>query len=133
MADLFSKRIRSRIMSRIRGKHTKPEIILRKILSTEGIRYRLHYKIANKQIDIAFPSKRIAVFVDGCFWHGCPKHCKLPKSNRGYWLPKIKRNRERDKETTAMLKKGGWRVIRVWEHSIKSNPLRVSRKILHLF
>ena len=105
MADVFSKKKRSEIMSRIRGKGTKPELAVRILLRSMGLRYRLHYKVGGRSIDVAFPSKKVAVFVDGCFWHGCPRHCKLPKTNKEYWLPKIRRNKERDKETEEMLKK----------------------------
>jgi DNA mismatch endonuclease (patch repair protein) len=118
MADVFSKKVRSRIMSRIRGTNTKPELILRKMLSSKSLRYKLHYKVGKTRIDIAFPSKKIAIFVDGCFWHGCKRHFRPPKSNKRYWGPKIKRNIERDRETNRYLKKLGWNVIRVWEHEL---------------
>jgi len=130
MADVFSKKVRSRIMSSIRGKNTKPERILRRILSSKGLRYRLHYKVGNKSIDIAMPGKRLAIFVDGCFWHGCPKHCRLPKSNKSYWLPKIRRNKERDEETDGVLKKTNWRVIRIWEHELNRNNVRSNRRMI---
>lgn len=117
MPDKFTKAKRSQIMSKIRGKHTKPEKKLRKILRLLELKYKLHY--GKCKIDIAFPKQKIAIFVDGCFWHGCPIHYKLPKSNKHYWLPKIKANAKRDKNITKKLKTKGWRVIRVWEHSLK--------------
>lgn len=84
-----------------------------------GLRYRVHarpIKDWNRRADIVFPRAKIAVFVNGCFWHGCPKHYKEPKTNAEYWVPKIERNVERDAETSLRLKSEGWLVIRLWEH-----------------
>jgi DNA mismatch endonuclease (patch repair protein) len=128
MADKFSKAVRSKIMSKIKQRDTKPEIALRKALSKEGYRYRLHY--GNPKIDIAFVSKKVAVFVDGCFWHMCPKHSHFPKSNRKFWVPKLKRNKARDKKTNKVLAKMGWKVIRIWEHDIHVNTLRCVKRII---
>lgn len=114
--DKFSKQTRSKIMSSIKSKNTKPEILLRKLLWENGFRYRLHY--GEEKIDIAFPSKKLAVFVDGCFWHRCPQHSHLPKSNRSYWLPKLMKNKKRAKDKDKRLKKDGWKVIHVWEHNL---------------
>jgi len=119
MADKFDKKTRSRIMSKIKSKHTKPEILLRKALWAEGYRYRLHY--GKERIDIAFPGKKLAIFVDGCFWHQCPLHSHIPKSNKAYWVPKLKKNIQRAKDKDKRLKKDGWRVIHVWEHAITEN------------
>jgi len=116
--DRISKKKRSKIMSAIRSKHTKPELILRKALWAEGLRYRLHY--GPERIDIAFPSKKLAIFVDGCFWHGCPKHGHTPKSNKSYWISKLRRNTERDKARSIKLKVAGWSVMRFWEHDVNS-------------
>jgi DNA mismatch endonuclease (patch repair protein) len=99
---------------------------LRKALFGKGYRYRKHY--GEHKIDIAFPSRKIAIFVDGCFWHMCPKHGKLPKSNKRYWIPKLRGNVERDKKINAHLKKMGWTVIRVWEHEIKQEK-RLNRQL----
>lgn len=115
--DKVSKKTRSRIMRAIKGKHTTPELRLRKLLSAAGLKYRLHY--GKHKIDVAFPRLKVAVFVDGCFWHGCPKHFKMPKSNKKYWVPKLERNIKRDKETTKALKRTGWKVLRIWEHELK--------------
>lgn len=87
--DKISKEKRSKVMSAIRSEDTKPEMLLRKALWAKGLRYRVHY--GKEKIDIAFPSIRLAVFVDGCFWHGCPQHSHLPKSNESYWHPKLKK------------------------------------------
>jgi len=104
-------------MSKIRSKHTQPEIALRKALWTKGLRYRLHY--GPEKVDIAFPSKKLAIFVDGCFWHSCPIHGHKPKTNKAYWLPKLKKNRLRDNAATKRLNGDGWKVIRIWEHDIR--------------
>lgn len=101
-------------MSAIHSKNTKPELVLRKALWAKGLRYRIHY--GAEKIDIAFPSRKVAVFVDGCFWHGCPIHSHLPKSNKEYWAPKLKKNMLRDEQTTRKLTQEGWRVLRFWEH-----------------
>lgn len=116
LVDRITKEQRSKIMSAIRSENTKPEIALRKALFTKGYRYRIHY--GKKKIDIAFPAKKVAIFVDGCFWHGCPFHSHIPDSNKEYWLPKLKRNKERDKKTTKMLETDGWSVLRFWEHEL---------------
>jgi len=110
-------------MSAIPSRHTSPELALRKALRERGLSYRLHY--GKERIDIAFPGKKIAVFVDGCFWHQCPLHGHLPKSNRRYWLPKLERNKKRAKEKDKRLRKLGWKVIHVWEHEF-NNPKKWS-------
>lgn len=117
-------------MASIRGKNTHPEIILRESLSARGYRYRKNYRIGRKAIDIAFVGKRIAVFVDGCFWHGCRFHANRPKSNTLYWNAKIKANMKRDEITNSELKRDGWTVVRVWEHTIKKNPETAVKKVI---
>ena len=101
---------------------TKPEVEIRSLLHKSGLRFRKDYPIRlsnGKTIraDIAFTKKKIAVFVDGCFWHSCPQHGTIPKSNRDYWIPKLRENIERDKRTNAELRSDGWYVIRIWEHT----------------
>jgi DNA mismatch endonuclease (patch repair protein) len=103
-------------MSAIRSNDTKPEMTLRRALWSKGLRFRVHY--CEEKIDVAFPSKKLAIFVDGCFWHGCPVHSHVPKSNVEYWLPKLKRNMERDKAKVDRLALQGWRVMRFWEHEL---------------
>jgi len=131
MPDKFSKEVRSKIMSKIRGKDTSPEILLRKALFRKGYRYSLkkRFKELNCRPDIVLVSRRICIFVDGCFWHGCPRCYRAPKSNRRYWLPKIRENIKRDRRQDAYLKKNGWRVIRVWEHDVDKNIDRLIKKI----
>jgi len=125
--DKISKEKRSKVMSAIRSEDTKPEMLLRKALWAKGLRYRVHY--GKEKIDIAFPSIRLAVFVDGCFWHGCPQHSHLPKSNESYWHPKLKKNIERDLEKEKRLRSEGWHIIRLWEHEI-SDPGSAADRIL---
>lgn len=131
MADVLTKEQRSKCMSNIRGKNTKPELLLRRALWKKGYRYRLHYGIHN--IDIAFPGKKVAVFVDGCFWHKCPKHFVEPKSNRDFWISKIQKNVQRDKKVARILQKEEWKVIRIWEHELKQNPTHALNKIERAF
>lgn len=113
---------RSRVMSRIKGKNTGPEVRLRAALHARGVRFRLGQRVdvaAGRPInaDLVFKGARVAVFVDGCFWHGCTAHCRMPSSNVEYWERKIDRNVARDRETDARLHSAGWRVVRVWEHA----------------
>ncbi len=128
MVDVFTPEKRSEIMSKIRGKNTKIEVLLRRLLFATGLRYRIHY--GKHRIDIAFPSSKVAVFVDGCFWHKCPKHFQMPTSNVSYWKNKIARNVEREKEKDKELKKKGWKVIRVWEHTLKESPEQTASGIV---
>jgi DNA mismatch endonuclease (patch repair protein) len=107
----------SRVMSSNKAKDTKPELLLRKMLWAKGIRgYRCNYKKAPGRPDIAFPKKRVAIFVNGCFWHACP-YCKLPlpKSNKEFWKAKFEANKKRDKIKISVLKKNGWKVFIIWE------------------
>ena len=107
-------------MSRIRGRNTKPELILKKMLDSRVFKYQPQGITGNP--DFANKRRRIAVFIDGCFWHGCPRCYKSPKSNKRYWLPKIGGNIDRDKEYSRALRKSGWKVLRFWEHSVLRNP-----------
>ncbi len=118
MADDRTQTQRSETMRRVRSKDTSCEVLLRSELHRRGLRYRLHTNLPGKP-DIVFVSARVAVFVDGCFWHGCPEHCRMPATNREYWERKIARNRERGGTVTAALSNAGWVVIRLWEHEIR--------------
>lgn len=109
----------TRSMRANRSRDTKPELALRKILHSRGLRYRVDHAPMpglRRRADVVFTRLRIAVFVDGCFWHGCPEHATVPRSNADYWVPKLQRNIERDRETDAVLLSRGWSVIRIWEH-----------------
>jgi DNA mismatch endonuclease, patch repair protein len=111
---------RSRNMAAIRRTDTRPELLLRSALHARGLRFRKDYAVrAEGRIirpDVAFTRYRVAVFLDGCFWHGCPEHGRPPKSNNSYWLPKLAKNAQRDVEQTQILTEAGWTVIRLWEH-----------------
>ncbi len=104
-----------------RSRDTGPELRLRKALHQAGYRYRIDFGVpvigrGPIKVDVAFTRRRVAVFVDGCFWHGCHEHRTIPTSNVEYWKPKLERNAERDREVSALLEAAGWFVIRVWEH-----------------
>ncbi|WP_287004220.1 very short patch repair endonuclease [Gordonia sputi] len=103
-----------------RRRDTKPEIEVRKLLHASGLRYRVDYAPdrghLRNRADVVFTRRKVAVFIDGCFWHGCEAHHRLPAANRGYWAAKVERNRERDNRVDAMLRDGGWTVLRFWEH-----------------
>jgi DNA mismatch endonuclease (patch repair protein) len=122
MADTISRERRSYNMSRIRGKDTEPELVLRKFVFSLGHRYRLHGKNLPGKPDIIFPSKKKAIFMHGCFWHQ-HENCSVshqPKSNLDYWMPKLKRTIERDKEHIKALKKLGWKTLVIWECEVET-------------
>ena len=125
MPDKFSKEVRSRIMSSIRGKNTKPELAVRKILWMQGKRYRIHDKSVFGTPDISNKSKRVAVFIDGCFWHGCSRCYKEPKSNTEFWRSKIIRNKNRRKLVRSKLREQGFTMLQFWEHQVLSDPDKV--------
>ncbi|UQX04982.1 very short patch repair endonuclease [Streptomyces sp. RerS4] len=106
-------------MSRQKSRDTSVEVALRKALHAAGVRYRIHQrpvKGVRREADIVFGPARVAVFVDGCFWHGCPEHATWPKNNADFWRAKIEGNRSRDLDTDARLAEAGWLALRVWEH-----------------
>jgi len=115
--DKHTKEQRSYNMSRIRSQNTKPEITLIKIMKVLKFTYQPKKVIGNP--DFANKKQKIAVFIDGCFWHKCPKHYVKPKTNIKFWKDKIKKNIQRDEKVTKNLKEKRWRVIRIWEHDIK--------------
>ncbi len=121
MADNLTKEQRSLNMSRIRSKWTKQEVAVHKSLSRNKIKHNMHPKILGSP-DLILKSQKVAVFIHGCFWHRCSKCFKKPKTNRKYWLPKIKKNTERDRRNAKLLKSFGFRIITVWEHEIKKDP-----------
>jgi DNA mismatch endonuclease (patch repair protein) len=123
-----SPRLRRRMQSQPR-RDTQPEIALRRELHRLGLRYRLDQapmKGLRRKADIVFRRARVAVYVDGCFWHGCPQHGNTPEANPWYWPTKIRTNKARDRDTNAALRRLGWRVIRVWEHE---QPIIAARRI----
>ena len=111
---------RRRNMQANRRRDTSPEVALRSALHRGGLRYRCDYllRIDTHRVrpDIVFTKRRVAVFVDGCFWHCCPDHGRLPQVNSGYWTPKLQRNQDRDARNNQALRDAGWKVVRIWEH-----------------
>lgn len=130
MADKVSKKKRSEIMSKIRCRETNPEKIFEKALKEKCLKFKKHY--GKHKIDFVFPREKIAVFVDGCFWHGCPKHYNPPKSNKKYWSWKVSYNKKRDRKISRDLENEGWTVIRIWEHSIPKRTNYYIKKLLQI-
>ena len=128
VTDIWSKSKRSEVMSRIRGRgNEKTEVRLAKLMRAEGIRgWSRHLPILGRP-DFSFRKQKVAVFVDGCFWHGCPKCFRLPKQNRTFWKAKIEGNRKRDRSVNGRLRRLGWRVLRIKECQLKRSDWMVSR------
>jgi DNA mismatch endonuclease (patch repair protein) len=116
VADKVDKQTRSKIMSSIKGSDTKMELACRPVLEALGFEYQP--KGVFGKPDFAHPEQMVAVFLDGCFWHGCPEHYKAPEDNSSFWAQKVERNRTRDAAVTKLLEESGWRVIRAWEHDL---------------
>lgn len=130
MNDVLTKKQRSFNMSKIKAKNTTPELKFRKLLVQNGCTgYRIHYPLDGKP-DIVFVSKKLTIFIDGCFWHQCPKCFIEPVTRRSFWLDKINRNKERDKKVNKLLEDLGWKIVRFWEHEIKKEPKKCVNKIL---
>lgn len=119
MADVFTKAKRSQVMSRIRGRGNKEtEVALARLLRQNKITgWRRHYRIIGRP-DFAFPMLKLAVFVDGCFWHGSPRHSNLPVNNSAFWRKKLSANKARDRRVNQTLRKAGWRIVRIGEHDL---------------
>ena len=131
MVDVHSRKQRSYNMSRIKSRDTGPEIKLRKLLFSEGLRgYRISAKLPGKP-DIIFRKYKLAIFIDGCFWHKCPKCFIGPETHKKFWQDKIKNNVERDNKINRILKKDGWTVVRFWEHDIRKRPDKCVNKIIY--
>jgi DNA mismatch endonuclease (patch repair protein) len=130
MPDVFTKAKRSEVMSRIRSKgNANTELRLLAILRLAGITgWRRHVDLAGKP-DFVFRKERLAVFVDGCFWHGCPRCYRRPTSNRRYWDAKVVRNRARDRAVTRTLRSIGWRVLRIWEHDLAKQSKSCAQRL----
>lgn len=129
MTDVFSKKKRSLIMAAVKstGNKVTEESLVAIFRRNHVTGWRRHLSLLGKP-DFTFGSQRLIVFVDGCFWHGCPRHLRMPASNREYWLKKISRNEMRDQSIRRALRLKGWRVLRVWEHDLR-NEIRVVRRI----
>ncbi|MCK5945527.1 MAG: very short patch repair endonuclease [Planctomycetes bacterium] len=122
----MAKLTRSQQMARIRGRDTSPELLLRRLLWARGMRYRVHFRTPAGRADLTFVGKRVAVFVDGCFWHGCPEHYVTPRSSREFWATKLRANVQRDQRQTEVLECAGWTVLRFWEHEVGEDPEAVA-------
>ena len=154
MADVFTKSKRSQVMARIKGRGNKDtELALMKLLRRHHITgWRRHVEIRGRAVlprgpefravqqrrpafrvrpDFVFPKLKLAVFVDGCFWHACPKHATQPKGNAAFWKKKLAANKARDRRVNQTLRKAGWRVVRVWEHELRrDNETRLARRMI---
>ena len=131
MPDVFTKTKRSEVMARIRSHGNRDtELVLAKIFRTHGfIGWRRRQPVFGKP-DFIFRAARVAVFVDGCFWHGCPLHCRMPQGNRPFWHKKLGRNRDRDRLVSRTLRQRGWRVLRIWEHALaRKNQSRLVKRL----
>ncbi|MBU1147956.1 MAG: very short patch repair endonuclease [Candidatus Omnitrophica bacterium] len=126
--DNVSKEKRSQIMSLIKSKDTKIERDFRKTLSKSGYRYRKNVKNYYGKPDIVLKRQKTVIFIDSCFWHGCAKHCRVPSSRKKYWVRKIESNKIRDRKVNSYYKKTDWRILRIWEHSLK-NPEKIAKSI----
>ncbi len=113
-------------MARIKGRNTSPELALRRALWAAGLRYRLHRKLPGTP-DVAFVGARVAVFMDGCFWHGCPLHYSFPSTRPEFWAAKLRGNVERDSRVDTQLAELGWTTLRFWEHELKAMDALVGR------
>lgn len=118
--DRLSANERSQLMARVRQRDTAPEAALGKAMWAKGLRYRKSAKVLGTRPDFSFAAKRIAVFVDGCFWHGCPNHYGAPVGNADFWAKKLTQNRERDERDNQILRSEGWTVFRFWECEINA-------------
>ncbi len=133
MVDVVDPVTRSRMMSGIRSKNTRPEILIRKGLHARGFRFRLHDKRLPGKPDMVFPKYGAVIFIHGCFWHGHDCHLfKLPKTRRAFWHKKISRNQEKDAESYASLRKEGWYILTIWECALKGRTRRPLGEVLDL-
>ena len=129
--DVLTPEQRSRNMSAIRsrGNRTTEQAVRYRLVRAAIRGWTLHAHNLPGKPDFAFEKHRLAVFVDGCYWHGCPKCYRPPESNTGYWSEKYKRNKARDRKVRAKLRRGGWKVLRIWEHEVKKSPDKVMERI----
>jgi DNA mismatch endonuclease (patch repair protein) len=131
MADVFSPEKRSEVMSRIRGKgNKKTELELIRIFKVHRIiGWRRNARLFGKP-DFVFPKSKLAIFVDGCFWHGCSLHSNIPATNRAFWIKKISGNMMRDRLVSKTLRRDGWMVLRIWEHDLRKHPRACASRIV---
>jgi DNA mismatch endonuclease, patch repair protein len=129
MADIFTKKKRSEVMSKVKHKDSKIEIAFRKKLWAKGFRYSKNSAKYFGKPDISLPKYKTVIFIDSCFWHGCKKHGSIPATRRRFWTEKIDRNIERDREVSRYYKKQSWKIFRIWEHDL---PKRTPEIIANL-
>lgn len=118
------------IMSAVKSKDTKIEISFRKELWNQGFRYSKNSAKYFGKPDLVLKKHKTVIFIDSCFWHGCKKHCRMPATNKKYWVNKIERNKSRDKEVNKYYKKSDWKIIRIWEHDVLKNSDKTVIKIV---
>jgi len=133
MADNLSQEDRKKNMSAIRAANTRLEEKVTKELWRRGLRFRKNIKELKGKPDIAVKKRKLVIFIDSCFWHGCPIHGNIPETNKEYWSAKLERNKKRDIEVNAYYIDKGWNVLRIWEHDIKEYFPEVLQKIIDLF
>lgn len=124
---------RSTNMANIRGRDTSPEMLLRKALWQNGFRFRVNFRVVGIRPDIVFTARKLVVFVDGCFWHGCPQHYVMPRTRPEFWSDKLETNTRRDRKQTVGLMENGWRVLRFWEHEIETDLARVAMDVANAY
>lgn len=120
-------------MSRAPRRDTGPEMLIRREAHRRGLRYRVDAAVPGlprRRADMVFAGRKVAVFVDGCFWHSCPEHTSIPRANRDWWVEKLRRNAERDRETDAHLLTLGWTVLRFWEHELPEQVVDVVESVV---
>jgi len=127
--DKFTKAKRSEIMSRVKNRDSKIEVLFRKELRRSGLRFRKNATKYFGKPDMVLKKHKVVIFIDSCFWHGCKKHGSIPAVHRSFWAEKIARNVARDKEVSKYYKKRRWKIFRVWEHEIKSSSVKSLQKI----
>lgn len=131
MTDIWAKEKRSEVMSLIRSKHTRPELIVRSMLHRMGFRFRLHRRDLPGEPDIVLPKHKSAIFVHGCFWH-FHKNCrdgKIPQSNQEYWRPKLEGNARKDEQALSALRADGWNTLVIWECELRENLTEVQERV----
>jgi DNA mismatch endonuclease (patch repair protein) len=116
-------------MRSVGERDTAPEVRLRKAFWSEGLRYRTQLRVHGVRVDVAFPGPMVAVFVDGCFWHGCPRHYSIPATNEAFWAKKLEINRARDVRNNRTLQANGWRVIRLWQCEVESRLAKAVSRV----
>lgn len=125
MADIFTKKKRREIMSRVKNKDSKIEVEFKKSIWKAGLRYGKSSAKYFGKPDIVLPKYKAVIFIDSCFWHGCKKHGSMPKVRIKFWKEKLERNKQRDKEVNKHYKKTDWKMFRIWEHNLRKNKQKI--------